>query len=182
MDDGRQRLQELKAKQQLGNGEMQELIRLTPPGTFKGGFPTLDRIGLVDENKLFENLAELKTRTAEALNKSCYIEAISLQLQFADFWLRLFLVAKTEEDILRGDRKTFGQVIRECEKVQLDSALAKRLREFNQKRAAAIHGYLLGAMTYEDLKVVIAEYRDIGMEVMRYVIKEIASPYCPAET
>ena len=84
-----QRLKELRGKKTLTDSEKQELIQLSPSGTFKSG-PNLLTIGVTDFDKAFKNFKEGPERSRHALKNGCYLEVISLRLQHAEFWMRLF--------------------------------------------------------------------------------------------
>ncbi len=167
-----QRFNELSSKQVLSGGEMHELMRLSPPSTFKS-LGNIADVGAVDIEKMMTALADINRRTEEALRKGSYLEALSLQLQLADFWLRLFWVNKSGKSIVIRDKDlSFGRLINHCARMGLNLQLVQRLRTFNTMRIDAIHHYVLGAITYEELKPAAEQYRAIGSQVMEYVLKE----------
>ena len=75
---------------------MQELIKLSPSGTFKS-LPDMKKLGVVDIGKAFQNFEEGPDRAMHAMKNGCYMEVISLRLQHAEFWLRMFWVAKKRQ-------------------------------------------------------------------------------------
>jgi len=94
---------------------MQELIRLNPSGTFKTG-PNLITMGVVDVGKAFNNSKEGPSRARHAFEEGCYLEVISLRLQHAEFWLRMFWVAKNRRGSIfaQNDRRAFGVIIKDA--------------------------------------------------------------------
>lgn len=112
------RLRELRAKDTLTDKEMDDLIRLSPSGTFRKG-PNLTTMGVVDIARAFKNLEEGPIRAGHALSQGCYLEVISLRLQHAELWLRMFWVANNSERKIfePNDRRTFGRLVRDCRNV-----------------------------------------------------------------
>lgn len=172
--ENKSRLEELRAKENLTGEEMQELIRLSPSGTFKTGH-NLITMGVVDVNRAFENLKEGLSRTRHALEQGCYLEVISLRLQHAELWLRMFWVAKNQRGKIfeQDDRQTFGVIISNCSNLGFRLDIIDRLREFNQHRINAIHKYLLGATDYDELKGVCEASTGLDGEVGEYVRSEV---------
>lgn len=173
--DHKSRLQELRAKETLSDEEMQKLIRLNPSGTFKTG-PNLVTMGVVDVVKAFNNSKEGPSRARHALEQGCYLEVISLRLQHAEFWLRMFWVAKNGRGSIfaKDDRpRTFGVIIKDCSDLGFRLDLIDRLKEFNQHRNDAIHNYLLGATDYDELRDVCDASTGLDGEVGEYVRNEV---------
>lgn len=172
-----QRLEELRAKETLTDVEMQELIRLSPPTTFKSG-PNLLSIGVTDLEKAFENFKEGPKRSHHALQNGCYLEVISLRLQHAEFWLRIFYVAKNKKGKIfePDDKRMFGNIINGCKQLGFSSDLTKQLKDFNHHRINAIHKYLLGETDYDELRKVCDDSNGLDGEVGKYVRDEIGIP------
>ena len=168
------RLEELKEKETLTDDEMAELIRLSPTGTFKTG-PNLITMGVVNIGTAFDNLKEGPSRTKHALEQGCYLEVISLRLQHAELWLRMFLVVKNKcgQIFEPNDKRTFGVIINDCSNLGFRPDLITRLREFNQHRINAIHKYLLGVTNYDELKDVCSKTAGLEGEVGEYVRNEV---------
>lgn len=173
----KQRLKELRDKESLTNPEMQELIRLSPLGTFKSG-PNLLTIGITDVDMAFKNFKEGPERVRHALKNGCYLEVISLRLQHAEFWLRLFYVSKNRSGKIfnPNDKRTFGEIINDCKLLGFRPDLIKRLKDFNKQRINAIHKYLLGSTDYDELKELCIYSTGLDGEVGRYVRDEIGIP------
>ena len=168
------RLEELRNKEALTDDEMAELIRLSPPGTFKKG-PNLTTMGIVDIGRAFDNLKEGPSRTKHALDQGCYIEVISLRLQHAELWLRMFWVVKNRRKHIfeSNDKRTFGAIVNDCSSLGFRSDLILRLRDFNQHRINAIHKYLLGVTDYNEFKNVCIKSTGLDGEVGEYVRNEV---------
>lgn len=173
----RSRLEELRSKETLTNEEMQELVRLSPLETFKT-VPNMLTLGVSDIERAFENFREGPARSRHALEHRCYLEVISLRLQHAEFWLRMFWVARNRGGRIfePDDRRTFGVIISDCSNLGFRPDLVVRLREFNQHRVNSIHKYLLGATDYEELRNVCEASTGLDGEVGEYVRKEIGIP------
>ena len=174
MPNHKSRLEELRTEETLSDEEMQELIRLSPSGAFNTG-PNLVTMGVVDVATAFDNFKEGPSRSKHALEQGCYLEVISLRLQHAEFWLRMFWVAKNKQGSIfaPADKRTFGVIINDCSNLGFRSDLIDRLREFNQHRINAIHKYLLGATDYDELKDVCEASTGLDGEVGEYVRNEV---------
>ena len=174
----KKRLEELRKKDTLTDSEMQELIQLSPPGTFKKLPVNMQALGIINLEQAWENFKEGPARSKHALENSCYLEVISLRLQHAEFWLRMFWVVKNKKGKIfdQKDKSTFGMIINDCEKLGFRPDLIKRLREFNEHRVEAIHKYLLGATSYSKLREVCETSTGLDGEVGEYVRNEIGVP------
>lgn len=172
-----QRLKELGRKEKLTDAEMQELTRLSPPTTFKSG-PNLLKIGVTDIKKAFQNYKEGKDRSRHALQNGCYLEVISLRIQHAEFWLRIFYVVKNKRGKIfdPNDKRTFGVIINDCKQLGFSHDLIKRLKDFNHHRVNAIHKYLLGKTDYEKLREVCTFTTGLDGEVGKYVRDNVGIP------
>lgn len=175
--NAKERLAELEGKETLTDAEMQELMRLKPPGSFSSG-PNLLKLGVADVSIAFDNFKEGPSRAKHALENHCYLEVISLRLQHAEFWLRMFWVVKNKKGKIfeTDDRRAFGAIITDCKNLGFDLDLIERLRKFNEHRINAIHKYLLGATTYEELREVCEAYTGLDGEVGEYVRMETFRP------
>jgi len=174
MNSKEERYAELRKKETLTDGEFRELIQLSPPGTF-WSLPSLQEIGVVDVEKAFQNLKEGPDRTGHAMRNKCYLEVISLRLQHAEFWLRMYWVAKNPRRRIfdLDDRRTFGNLVKDCACLGFRHDLVCRLKTFNRDRVDAIHRYLLGATDYDDLKKVCEDSTGLDGDVGEYVKQEI---------
>lgn len=109
MDDKEKRLAKLSGLETLTDAEMQELVRLRPPGAFKTG-PNLLTLGVVNLEQAFLNYKEGAARSKHAYDSGCFIEVISLRLQHIDFWLRCFWVARTNRVRPRQNNLYFNRL------------------------------------------------------------------------
>jgi hypothetical protein len=178
MDKEEKRLAELGKLETLTDAEMQELVRLRPSGTFKTG-PNLLTLGVVDLEQAFLNYKEGAARSHHAYSAGCFIEVISLRLQHMDFWLRSFWVARNHKGKIfdAADKRTFGVLVTDCEKLGFEFSLVERMRSFNSARVSSIHKYLLGAIRYEDLKPVCDAHKGLDADVGGYVREQIGIPW-----
>lgn len=117
-------------------------------------------LGIVNVQQAISNIAELMIRAERACELGCYIEAMSLRLQHMEFWLRIFYIARNGSGRLfeADDRRTFGQIVADCERTGFDAELVRLMRAFNLHRTRAIHKFILGATDYERLRVICARY------------------------
>jgi len=170
------RLAELKDKEELSDAEMEELVRLSPPGSFLAG-PAFSSLGMIDVDKAFENLKEGPARSQRAWENGSYLEVISLRLQHAELWLRMFWVAKNRRGRIfdPNDKRTFGMIINDCKNLGFDASLINRLKDFNENRVDAIHKYLLGGTDYDELKTACEASKGLDKEVGEYVWKEVGT-------
>jgi hypothetical protein len=83
-----ERLEELRQKEELTDTEMNELMTLSPPGTFVKA-PNLIELGVVDIARAIRNFQEGSVRSKHAMEQGCFIEVINLRVQHAEFWLRI---------------------------------------------------------------------------------------------
>jgi hypothetical protein len=172
------RQEELNSKETLTDAEMQELVRLSPPGRFKKFPANVFDLGITNLEKAFENLKKGPERTKHALKNGCYLEVISLRLQHAEFWLRMYWVVKNKGGKIFDpeDKRTFGVIIEDCGKLGFRTDLIERLKEFNLHRINAIHKYLQGATSYEELRNVCETTTGLDGEVGEYVRNEVGIP------
>lgn len=178
MDDEKKRLAELAQLETLTDTEMQELVRLRPPGTFKT-LPNLLTLGVVDVNQAFLNFKDGASRSNYAYATGCFIEVISLRFQHIDFWLRSFWVTRNRKGKIFDvtDKRTFGVLITDCEKLGFDASLVQRMHSFNKSRVDSIHKYLLGAIRYDDLKLICDAHKGLDSDVGSYVLEQIGVPW-----
>ena len=173
-----ERLRELRSRSNLSNDEMKELIELAGPGEIIS-LPAWDTIGLIDIDRAWKNLNLIMSKADSAAAHGYFVEAISLRLQHAEFWLRMFLVAKNGKLFERDDRRTFGNIVRECENAGLDLALVEELQTFNSHRIDAIHKLLLGGIDYDELGKVCEQYDQLPGKVGAFVRDAIGLPFKP---
>lgn len=124
-------------------------------------------LGIVSVQQAVANIAELMTRAERAFELGCYIETMSLRLQHMELWLRIFWIARNGTGRLfePDDRRTFGQIIADCETVGFDTDLVRLMRAFNLHRTRVIHKFILGATDYEHLRVICARYVALPAQV-----------------
>jgi hypothetical protein len=169
------RLAELKMKDTLTNAEMDELIQLSPSGTFKSG-PNLLTIGVIDVDNFFRKLTEGAEISNKAFEQGFYIETISLRLQHIEIYLRMFYVVKNKNGKLidgNTDKRTFCNFLSDCEQLDFRKDLLIELRDFNSCRIKAIHKYLLGEVSYDALQDVCLITKGLDAKVREYVLKDI---------
>jgi len=130
-------------------------------------------IGVTNIGKFWQNINEGPKRTKHAMKNGCYLEVISLRLQHIEFWLRMYLAARTRKKFDPKKSYLFGKLIQECKDNGFRKDLAKRLSGFNCGRRKAIHRYLMGETDYDQLQKVCIESEGLDGDVFQYVVKEI---------
>lgn len=173
-----ERLYELWEKTTLTDAEMRELVQLSPKGTFKKGPNVLD-LGVIDLEQFHRNITEISDRAKYALDIGCYLEVLSLRLQYYDLLLRIFWIVKnTKGKIFSSkDKRMFGELIKDCAVLGLDHSLVERLREFNRTRVDAIHKYMIGATDYNALKKQCDIHMELGRDLQIWIWNEIGDPW-----
>ena len=174
MSTNQDRLEELRNKETLTTSELDELIRLSPEGSFMI-LPNVKTMGVLDIERSHKNFQEGPHRSRHAFEQGCYLEVISLRIQHTEFWLRMYWVAKNAKGKIfeENDRRTFGAIINDCSRLGFRSDLISRLRDFNEKRIDAIHKYLLGVTDYDELKAVCESNTGLDREVQEYVVSQV---------
>ncbi len=107
-------------------------------------------VGVTRPRVTMQNLQSLDQRAQAAFHHGFYLEAISLTLLVLDFGLRAYLFRKTKKPVELG--RWFSTMIKQAGEAGLDEGLVRRLRDFNNKRTAAIHHLLIGETEYENLR------------------------------
>jgi hypothetical protein len=87
-----------------------------------------------------------------------------------DFLLRIYIKTKLNISIKTYDRKPFGDLIRLAEKAGLQADLVKRLRSFNKVRIKGIHRFILGDVTYDELRNALDEDPKIVQDLQQNVV------------
>ena len=175
--DKNQRISQLRSMEVLTQPQLEELMELSAVDRILE-LPTISDYGISDLAAAVLNLGEVAIRAADAERAGFVLEALSLRLQHADLWLRIFWVAKngTHSVYPPGDKRTFGVLIKDCERLGLEPYAVQRLLSFNTKRVEAIHKFLLGAISYPDIQAACAEYRDLPSLVGHVVSHQLKLP------
>jgi hypothetical protein len=113
------------------------------------------------------NRSELAARIKHAKETGCFIEVISLRLQFIDLWLRVFYENTPHQE---PRQREFGRLLKQCLKQGLEKNLYDRIHAFNGDRIKAIHGYLIGVTTYEELRVVVETSEGLSEALAEFVV------------
>lgn len=139
--------------------------------------PKADEIGIIDPIKSLDNLSIIVERAKNAFNNEYYIEFISLKIQYLEFFLRIYWVRKNPNgSVLTPEtRKLFGTLINECKNYGFKQTLIDKLNDFNSGRIKAIHKYLMGGTSEEELGNVSKKYEKLGNEIQEYVLSEVGT-------
>lgn len=150
----------------MGNGSKKvvKLGVLTDVGTKKNGI-----------KQFITNWQVINERIKLARQCGCQIEAISLQLQKMDLWLRILVNRKSGKKC-KG-KLTFGKLLGKAKEF-LPPKLYGKISDFNDKRIMAIHHFVYGDGTYEEIKEIAKKHEDLHEEVMRFVLSD-ASKHGP---
>ena len=176
--DKNQRIAELRKLDVLTMSQLQELLELNAVNRLLE-LPRIADYGITDLAVAIRNLEGVAIRAAEAEGAGFALEAVSLRLQHADLWLRIFWVAKNGTSTVYPptDKRTLGVLIADCERLGLEPYAVGRLRAFNTKRVEAIHKFLLGAISYSAVQDACAEYRDLPSLVGQVVSHQLGLPH-----
>ena len=112
------------------------------------------------------NRAELSDRISHARLGGCFIEVISIRLQYLDLWLRTIFSNTNQTD---KRKREFGALLKQCKKY-LSEDLYSRISDFNDGRIDAVHGYVIGTTSYGALADVIAKSDGLSEDLADFVI------------
>lgn len=144
--------------------ELLELIKNSPVGTYKL-FRATEKDP--DIERSFQNKNELSKRIETARSNGCFIEVISLRMQYMDLWLRVYF-ENIPNDCVR--EREFGRLLRQCFDLGLDKTLYDSISKFNKQRVNSVHGYLLGKVLYSELLAVVEESDGLSERLAQFVV------------
>lgn len=144
--------------------QLVEAIESSPEGTFKL-FHTTEEEPEVERS--MANMEDLSKRITHAKNQNCLIEVISLRIQYMDVWLRVFFENVPHEETRQQE---FGRLLKQCFKLGLEKSLYDQIHKFNKNRVKAIHGYLIGLTSYDELEDVINESDGLSEKLAEFVV------------
>ena len=174
-DEGAPRPRDLDEEAELQATEASAVANIVAPDQIS----SLSALALqiVNSGQAVSNVGELIARAERAYELGCYIEAMSLRLQQMELWLRIFQLAKNGGGKLfaADDKRTFGQIIADCERIGFDAELVRLMRAFNLHRTRAIHKFILGATDYEHLRVICARYSALPAQVGEFTRRMLES-------
>jgi hypothetical protein len=139
---------------------------------------SIPELTFTDSEKIADRLAEITERAKKAFASEFYIEYLSLMLLYLEVWLRIFLHAKGRYAAcdIKADKKTFGQLIADCEKAGMDADLIVELRFVNSTRISYVHKYLTAAHEYAGLVEHKPRLSVVPPRLVQYVLDEVALP------
>lgn len=142
-------------------------IETTPAGTWR--MFTADQTGVQKNiSQHFNNSTTIKYKISNAIKSECYIEAMSLKIQIIDFWLRIF-----HENSRPAEKRErmFGPLLRQAFDLGMPKKLYDDLLNFNDSRVDAIHGFMIGSISYE--KIISESTRAIELvkRTVEFVVK-----------
>lgn len=117
-------------------------------------FPDLTSLGVTDPVSVLERMRFIEVEAEKAYQSMYFLEAVSLRMLVLDFYLRAYIVSRTEEPIepySKQDKMTFRPLVEKARKHGLPDDLAGRLVAFNERRVSGIHHYLLGRGSYQEI-------------------------------
>lgn len=172
------RLAELDAKsetQGLSAEEMQEHNRLMREhtGAEMFDFPDVTSLGVADPQQFLAHVRFVEHNAEVAYRDLYFLEAVSLRMLLLDFFLRAYIVSRTEETIepySSQDRMTFGPLVKKARKLGLPDDLAERLLAFNDRRVSGIHHYLLGRGSYQEIGDAYRDADRLDDEIMEAMV------------
>lgn len=136
--------------------------------------PNIFELGTIDAEKALENHSIIINRAKTAFENRFFIEFLSLKLQWIEFYLKIYWVTKNpyNKTLDHHVQKFFGTLINECENFGFDAKLIFKLKEFNESRVKAVHKFLMGGTTEEELQIVSEKYSKLGNEISDYILNE----------
>lgn len=142
-------------------------IETAPTGTFR--MYTADQTG-VQKNltQHFNNSSLIKSKILKAINSDCHIEAMSLKIQIIDFWLRIYHENSQPTD---KRERMFGPLLRQAFDLGMPKKLYDDLMEFNNSRVDAIHGFMIGCISYEKIMSESIRAIDLVKRTVEFVAK-----------
>jgi hypothetical protein len=111
---------------------------------------------------------EIGMRIKRAEESECYIELMSLRLQIIDFWLRIFIENQSPQT---KRQREFGRLIEQVKEHGFSPDIGQRLTAFNTSRVSAIHGFIIGAIKYDEVERDAKSCRSLVVEVVKFVIQ-----------
>lgn len=120
-------------------------------------------------NTHLSNLNNINKKIEDAIDYGFYIEALSLRLQIIDFWLRVYY--RNKRVVGEQRQREFGRLIDQCKNLGFDSDLSRKLKEFNSHRVNAIHGYVMGKTTYDELNLIVTESKSLSSECIAWILE-----------
>ena len=145
-------------------------ISSEPPGTFKLYRATEEQ---PEVEQSIRNMDEFAKRVKHAKASNCLIEVISLRLQYMDMWLRIFFENTPHHE---KRQQEFGRLLKQCLHKGLNKLLYDKIYKFNKERVNAIHGYLIGALKYDDLTKIISTTDGLSEDLTEFVILNSGTP------
>lgn len=150
------RLAELDQKQSLNAEELEEHNRLVAEYAQGQSFdlPDFRDLGVTDPQRFLDNARHVMQHAETAYEEGFFLEAVSLRMLLLDFFLRAFIVDRTDkiiEPYSRQDRIPFGRIVEKARQHGLPQELTDRLLSFNEKRVAGIHHFFLGRASYQEI-------------------------------
>ena len=127
-----------------------------------------------------DNGKELLDHIHRAEAAGCFVEVMSLKLQFADDWLRYFIKFKSPTDDVEK-LLMFGKVVTRALELGLDASLAARLRSFAEGRNNALHGFVAGRVSYASVEAAARNTAGLVGEVFRWVLTNAGTPLFPGD-
>jgi hypothetical protein len=89
-------------------------------------------------------------------------------MQVIDFWLRVYFANRAPAGEKR--EREFGRLLTQCHELGIAQDLYLRLTAFNKRRIDAIHGYVIGTISYEQLMPVAADSDRLLRDVVVFVV------------
>ena len=147
--------------------ELFRRVESSPEGTFKlfiaEGVGTEENIG-----QHLNNIDVVSEKISKAATNGCFIELISLRLQVIDFWLRIYFYNVPDNTEQR--EREFGRLIKQCFRLGFEKCIYDKLVTFNKHRVDAIHGFMIGTISYEKIEEVAIEAAELLRETIGYVL------------
>lgn len=176
-EERRRRIEELRSRKRLSSEELFELIQLSPRGHFSL-LPHVSKAGLHDLEVVLANLKVASRREITAYSDGYFVEVLALRSQAIELYLRMYLGEKLHPDGTYPieDRRTLGALVGAAADAGLSQDVVAQIRAFNDRRRLGLHRLLLGAATYESLRLLCDETTGVVGALLNIINKELAKP------
>jgi hypothetical protein len=113
------------------------------------------------------NQSELAKRIRHAKTSNCLMEVVLLRFQYLDLWLRIFFENTPHQEKWQRE---FGRLLKQCLTHGFGKTLYDRIHRFNRHRVKAIHGYVVGVTTYQEIAAVVDESEGLSEVLAEFVL------------
>jgi hypothetical protein len=132
-----------------------------------------------DINKAYSNFESIIKHAKNAKSSGFYLEYIVLLTSFIEYYLRMYIFEKINKSNPFVKRLELGKLLELINKDKNDFNLElyNKLVDFKSFRNDTIHNLLFGFYDFQEIKIKIEDFKNIGNEIFNFVIQTIGKPY-----